>query len=285
MTGLLLFGAVVAGCNDASLSGLGHMTERWIAAAPDPTTTTASPVAPTPVGLQTTHGEQIVTWVNDELGDPPVASPEDTVAMVWSRSNKQDGYVQASRAEIAVALPGLEFPELIPERSAFITSQLVFDPTTGKLASDPAAAFGFWSAKPYTKARSVAQLAVLIVAIDAAPGEPVVVDTIGVPEDLHEDIGCEELAGSTVEDCRRVILDDGCPAWSLDVTDGWRLVWSAGGYRYDLFVRHAGQADLLARMAGSCDEMAMIPAPVGADRLEGTPAADEPDAPLETAGS
>jgi hypothetical protein len=285
MTGLLLFGAVVAGCNDASLSGLGHMTERWIAAAPDPTTTTASPVAPAPVGLQTTHSEQIVAWVNDELGDPPVASPEDTVAMVWSRSNKQDGYVQASRAEIAVALPGLEFPELIPERSAFITSQLVFDSTTGKLASDPAAAFGFWSAKPYTKARSIAQLAVLIVAIDAAPGEPVVVDTIGVPEDLHEDIGCEELAGSTVEDCWKVNLADGCPAWSLDVTDGWRLVWSAGGYRYDLFVRHAGQADLLARMAGSCDEMAMIPAPVGADRLEGTPAADEPDAPLETAGS
>jgi len=280
MTGRLLVGLVLAGCTDAPLSSMGHMTEGWIAAIPDPTTTTTA-APPATVGLLLTHEEKTVEWVNDELGDPLSAIPQDVVAAVWARSNKQDRYVQASRSEMAVALPGLEFPELIPEDVAFVTSQLVFDPTTGKLSADAAAAFGLWSVKPYSKSRSVAQLAVLMVAAAEMPSEPFVVDN--VPEDENGDTRCEDLAGSTVEECTPLTLSDGCPAWSLNVTDGWRLVWSERSYEYDLFVRGTDNADLLARMAGSCGELPpVIPLLAGAD-LAGAPAEGGTDEPVEAA--
>lgn len=265
---------------------MGHMTEHWIAAAPDPTTSTTAPGVPAPVGLLATSGAQTVAWVNDELGDLPIALGEDVVGAVWSRSNQEDKYVQASRSEMAVALPGLEFPGLIPEKVTFITSQLVFDPSTGKLAADPVAAFGFWTVKPYTMNRSVAQSAVLLVAVDAASLDPVVPDTVGVPENLPEDTRCSELVGSTVEVCEKVTLEGGLSAWSLDVADGWRLAWSELGYKYDLFVRNADDVDLLARMAGSSEELApLVSVRAGADAAQGAPVKSEAEPPAASSGS
>ena len=250
---------------------MGQMTERWIAAAPQPTTPVRTRATPAPLGLLAIDGAVTVEWVNDELGDPQSTLAEEVVAGVWQRSNREDRYLQASRAEIAAALPGLEFPELIPENVAFITSQLIFEPSTGQLSSDTLAAFGFWSVKPYSQSRSVAQLAVLMVSAVEAPEQPVVADTIGVPEPAEE-TRCKELGGGTVDNCQATTLADGCRAWSLDVTDGWRLVWSAQGYEYDLFVRSASNTDLLARMAGSCSDLGPVPAVAATDPVDGTQA-------------
>ena len=280
VVGLILAAGTLAACgSDAPLADLGHMTERWIAAAPDAPITTATPPAAAPIGLLATNGPKTIEWVNDELGSGSSASPtspEEIVSFVWSRSNRQDRYVQASRTEILAALPAVEIPTLIPDKVAFITSQLIFDPATGGLASDAAAAFGFWSEKPYTKSRTVSQLAVLMVAIDEPLPDPVVPDTIGVPAPELVSDRCERLAGGAVLDCTRVMLQDGCPAWSLEVTDGWRLVWSERSYTYDLFVRNAAGADLLARMAGSCEGLAPgVSVLAGGERPEGEPAESE----------
>jgi hypothetical protein len=290
MVVLVLATALLAGCgSDAPLADLGHMTERWIAAAPEPTTTTTfAPSVVAPVGLLATSGSKTIDWVNDELGDRSrtvPASPEETILAVWSRSNRQDQYVQASRTEILAALPGLGVPTLIPENVAFVTSQLIFDPSTGGLSS-PAAAFGFWSEKPYTKSRSVAQLAVLMVAIDEPIPEPVVPDTIGVPEAPAGPSRCDELTDSTVQECAQVTLEDGCPAWSLAAADGWRLVWSEHGFTYDLFVRNAGNADLLARMASSCEDLVpVVSVLAGPDDGQGSSAGNETEPTGEQAGS
>ncbi len=287
---MVLAAFLLAGCGtDAPLAGMGHMTERWIAAAPDPTTTTTLPVVAAPVGLLATNGGETIEWVNDDLGQlplPTTSSPEEVIGLVWSRSNREDRYVQASRSEIMAALPAVEVPELIPEQVAYVTSQLVFDPTTGTLGSEAVAAFGFWSDKPYTKSRSVSQMAVMTVSLDEPALEPVVPDTIGVPESPADDERCRDLMDSTVEECTKLVLEDGCPAWSLELTDGWRLVWSEHGYTYDLFVRNADAPDLLARMAGSCKQLTPVQSVLaGADTPTGAPAGSGSEPPAAAAGS
>jgi hypothetical protein len=287
--GSVVAGSLLAGCgSDTPLADLGHMTERWIAAAPaSAVTTTIPPVVTAPVGLLATSGSKPIEWVNDDISDlSPTAAAEDAIVAVWSRSNREDRFVQASRSEIVAALPAIQFPELIPMKVAFITSQLVFNPETGDLASDSVAAFGFWSDMPYTKSRTVSQIAVLTVAVDQPAPEPVVVDTIGVPEDQPGDLRCDELVASTVEECKAVTLEDGRAAWSLDATDGWRLVWSEYGYTYDLFVRNAADVDLLAGMAVSCKELVPVVSVLATgDEPEGAPVAIDSEPSADAAGS
>jgi hypothetical protein len=66
-------------------------------------------------------------WVNDELGSVADLGADDTIIAVWYRGDQVTPWVQASRGEIANALPGIEFPELVPEGVTHVTSQLVFD--------------------------------------------------------------------------------------------------------------------------------------------------------------
>jgi hypothetical protein len=289
VVGLILAAGLLAGCgSDAPLADLGHMTDRWIAAAPDAPAATSAPPAAAPIGLLATNGPKSIEWVNDGLGSDVAAptSPGEAIQVVWARSNRQDRYVQASRSEILAALPQLEVPTLVPDEVAFITSQLVFDPATGELASDVSAAFGFWSDKPYTKSRTVSQLAVLMVAIEEPLPAPVVPDTIGVPAPAPTTNRCDRLAGGAVTDCNAVTLEDGCPAWSLAVTDGWRLVWSEHRYSYDLFVRDAADADLLIRMAGSCGDLpGEVSVLAGADEPAGEPAESETIPPPQATDS
>jgi len=287
--GSVVAGSLLAGCvSDTPLADMGHMTERWIAAAPGPAvTTTTTPAVTAPVGLLATSGSKTIEWVNDDISDlSPTSAAEDAIVAVWSRSNREDRYVQASRSEIVAALPAIQFPELIPIKVAFITSQLVFDPKTGDLASDSVAAFGFWSDKPYTKSRTVSQVAVLMVAVDESTPEPVVADTIGVPENQPGDLRCDELVASTVEVCKAVTLEDGRAAWSLDATDGWRLVWSEHGYTYDLFVRNAADVDLLAGMAVSSKEFVPVVSVLATgDEPEAAPVGIDNEASADAAGS
>ncbi len=255
---LALAALAAAGCSETPFSGLGEVTESWIAAAPTSTTLPAAPEA-VPAALGDTAPIIEVEWVNDDLGDPPTGDPDDAIATVWARSNKTDRFVQASRFEIAVALPGIEFPAVVPEGVRFVTSQLIFDPATGRL-DDQVAAFGFWSVEPYSRNRSVGQRAVLFVAEDAEPegppegfsGDTDEIPLSGAPE--VED-RCEELLGGAVNSCTPVTIGDGCPAWSLDEQGGWRLVWSEQGYEYDLFVRDVDSAEVPFEIAGSCSAL------------------------------
>lgn len=284
MLTLLLVGAFLAGCGETPLANLGEVSDEWLSARESPTTPVTFTVTNRPsISLSAPDADVVVDWVNDVLGDPVSSHPADAVAAVWSRSNKQDRYVQASRFEIAAALPGLQFPKLLPLRVGYITSQLVFEPATGNLGDGVVAAFGFWSEEPYSKSRSVAQLAVLTVAPDPTPADEVVPDTIGVPDDPPEDTRCEDLTGSTGENCLPMRLENGDPAWSLEVANGWRLVWQAHGYEYDLFVRNAANTDVLARMAASVEHLASPI--VEADDISGEPVENELGDPAESAGS
>ncbi len=255
---LALAALVAAACSETPLSGLGGATESWIAAAPTSTTLPAAPEA-VPAALGDSAPIIEVEWVNDDLGDPPTDDPDDAIATVWARSNKTDRFVQASRFEVAVALPGIEFPAVVPEGVRFVTSQLIFDPATGRL-DDQVAAFGFWSVEPYSRNRSVGQRAVLFVAenpqpegeLQVFPGDPDEIPSSPAPE--VED-RCDDLLGGAVNSCTPVTIGDGCPAWSLDEQGGWRLVWSEEGYEYDLFVRDVDSAEVPVDMAGSCSAL------------------------------
>jgi hypothetical protein len=143
-----------------------------------------------------------VVWVNDEYTAAPNLSAEDAVRQVWLRGDGVDPYIQAGPDEIIAALPGVEFPQLVPEKVTHVSSQLVFDVQTGTLDVATAAAFGLWSAEPYTVLRTEGQLVVLQVGLRSA------------------------LAGEGSEDIS-----------SFQATDGRELAWSFGDYVYQLFCR------------------------------------------------
>lgn len=287
MVGLLLGGLLLAACSDAPLARMGNLTERWIAAAPDSTAASApttTGMVSSPIGLFASDGHLRAEWVNDQLGDSATTLP--AVDAAWDRSNRRDRYVQASRSEIAAALPGLEFPALIPADVAFITSQFVFDPATGELSSDTQAAFGFWSVQPYSRSRSAGQQAVLTVAVDQPTPDLGGGNSIGENENPPGETRCDEPTGSTIEDCEAVTLPDGRPAWSFQATDGWRLVWSERGYEYDLFVRKAAGVDFLVSMAASLEGLAPAsPTLAAPDDAGGTPTNDGADEAVGVAGS
>ena len=123
--------------------------------------------------------------------------PQAVISTVW---NRQLGsrFVQASRAEIAKALPTIRFPEAVPEAVRWVTSQLVYDPATGLLDADTSSAFGFWTVEPYTA--DSGQLAVL--RVGPAP----------------------DGTGAARSDVVPIV-----------VPDGLSLGWTEAGLRYELF--------------------------------------------------
>ncbi|MCZ6456505.1 MAG: hypothetical protein O6650_04570, partial [Actinobacteria bacterium] len=106
----------------------------------------------------------ILQWSNDAIVTENLADPEALIAEVFAR-REGDRFIQASRAEIAAALPLVRFPADVPYGAEWVSSQLVIE-NSGELSDDPSAAFGIWSAEPYSRSRSVAQMAVLRIAID-----------------------------------------------------------------------------------------------------------------------
>lgn len=188
---------MLSACGDSGpLEGVGERSGAWVTAATLPTTT-APPVV-IEVGNEGLIGATDILWVNDDIGpaEPP-ADPQAMIALVW---NRQLGsrFVQASRVEIAAALPTIRFPEAVPEDVRWVTSQLVYDPATGLLDADTSAAFGFWTVEPYTA--DSGQLAVL--RVGPAP------DGIGAAK------------------------SDVVP---IIVRDGLSLGWTEAGLRFELF--------------------------------------------------
>jgi hypothetical protein len=199
MIGVACVVLVLAACGDAGpLDGVGDRSSEWIHAGVSATTTTEARVV-VQVANQGLVGTGDLLWANDDLGDPGSMEPPLVVRGVWDRQIGSR-FVQASRAEIAAALPTVRFPSLVSEDVKWVTSQLVFDASNGELDPTTSAAFGLWSVEPYTV--SAGQLGVI--RVGAAPG----------------DIG----AGRS----------DVVP---ILVPDGVNLGWTEGGLRYEMFCR------------------------------------------------
>ena len=146
-----------------------------------------------------------------------------------------------------MALPDIGFPGIAPPGARWVSSQLVMN-NDGTIATDPSAAFGIWSDEPYTRSRSVAQMAVLRVASD--PEGAAALESEGAPS-------CAAFAERTTEQCEIISVADR-PTWLLTGTAGSTLVWYAGPYRYELFGRSFVSLDSLVEMSEQMAPLASI---------------------------
>ena len=217
---MLVTAVLVASCGDA-LSGVGDLSQRVVYG--DQSTTSTS-VAPAQSQFLRLKGITDIIWTNDGI-DPSTLGMEGDllITTVWLRGDKVDPFVQASRVEIATALPGIEFPQLAPDRVTHVSSQLLFDQLTGILDASTAAAFGFWVGEPYDLPRSEGQLAVLRVGMKT----------------LDDDQAEGEI-------------------FSFQVTDGRELAWTDGDYVYQLFCRTGLSEEACFEMADSMIPLSLI---------------------------
>lgn len=185
------------------LDGVGDRAQRAVVGV---TTTTEVPDG----GTKPDAGERFVAatavgWYNDGIAGEAVGLPAFTIAQVWERGHGSEGrFIQSSRAEIAVALPGIKFPARIPSEVISVTSQLVFLEDVATLDAGTSAAFGLWESEPY----SSDDRRVGVLRVGAARG----------------DVELGEVAEEVV-------------------TAGLSLIWTDGRYRYELFCRAALPAE------------------------------------------
>jgi hypothetical protein len=223
---ILALVVVVSACGDM-LEGVGDLS-RGVVQGEQTASTTTLP-GQLDLRLNPITGAH---WINDEIGSVTAGLEiDDLLLAVWLRGQQPDQVdqsvgnqsVQASRREIAEALPGVEFPQLAPDGVSHVSSQLVYDIQTASLGVATAAAFGLWVGEPYTAARSEAQLAVLRVGLKT--------------------------------------FDDGSPdneVFSFSVAGGRELSWVDGGYVYQLFCRTGVLAETCAAMADSTIPLSLL---------------------------
>ncbi|MFH1331003.1 MAG: hypothetical protein ABIJ48_10185 [Actinomycetota bacterium] len=218
---LTLAALVAAGCGDV-FEGVGDLSRGLVHGGS--TTSTTTTTLPQPGGGMALTGlSGDVVWVNDEFEVPPGVSADAVIRRVWQRSDGVDPFVQASRFEIATALVGIEFPRLVPEKVTHISSQLLFDPQTGTIDVGTSAAFGLWTAEPYTVPRTEGQLVVLRVGLRSA-----------LPDQGSGDISTFQAA------------------------DGRELAWAAGGYVYQLFCRRGISEESCFAMADALSSLQLL---------------------------
>lgn len=209
---LSLSAFVLSACGEAGpLDGVGDLSSDWVRG--DETTTTTIEIQPAGIGFEALVRATDVLWFNDDLEGQATGSPAVVVTAVWER-RLGSRFVQASRSEIATALPTVQFPESVPSSVRWVTSQLVYDEDSGDLDADTAVAFGLWQAEPYTL--SEAQVAVLRIGVappETGPGTSDIVPFI--------------------------------------VSDGVSLVWTDAGLRYELFCRSTVSEELCTEAAES----------------------------------
>ncbi len=235
---MLLLGA----CGDAPLSDVGGGASDWIGEPTLVSTATTENSGPALVATRR------VEWFNGDLAPVAGTTSAEIISGVYARARSSDPFVQATPEEIALALPGIEFPSQVPPEVRYVTSQLVYDLAQVTLSTEQVAAFGLWSVEPYTRSRSVGQQAVLTVVND--------------PE------GLAALASGTADtSCARYIdrqaqcsvtTVEGGPAWELTDRLGTSLIWYTTTYRYELFLRsgvNPGWAVPMADSARSLDSV------------------------------
>jgi hypothetical protein len=231
----------VTACGESPLLSLGNRSSNWIN-EPKVTTTTLPPVD-IPRHIATTA----LQWANDDIVNEDLDDPDVVVAAVFSR-RQGDRFIQASRFEIAAAIPEINFPAVAPYGAEWVSSQLVIE-NSGRLSAEPSAAFGIWSAEPYTRSRSVAQMAVLRVAHD--PETAVELEVPGA------EFSCARFAERSTDEC--ALLDiEGRDVWKLAAAGGITLIWFDGPYRYELFGRVFVPSDVLEAMAADTVSLATL---------------------------
>jgi len=218
---LVLVALLAAGCGDV-LEGVGDISRDIVhGGSASSTTTTTLPQPGGGMALTGLSGEMV--WMNDEFEVAPGESADAVIRRVWQRSDGVDPFVQASRSEIAAALPGIEFPRLVPEKVTHISSQLLFDPQTGTIEVGTSAAFGLWTAEPYTVPRIEGQLVVLRVGLRSA-----------LPDEGSGDISTFQAA------------------------DGRELAWAAGDFVYQLFCRRGISEESCFAMADALSSLQLL---------------------------
>lgn len=236
----VLTGLAVAACGGLPLESIGRRSSDWINEPTVPTTIRVVTSAPTVIDVAT------LQWSNDEIETQNLGDQALLLDEIFAR-RAGDRFIQASRFEIAALLPDLAFPTLAPPTARWVSSQLVFD-NDGTVAADPSVAFGIWSAEPYTRSRSVAQMAVLRVSND--PETATEVATGG-------DVSCARFAERTTGRCE--IIEVGLRhTWILDGPGGATLIWFDGPYRYELFGRSFLPVSTLRDMSGSMTPLTAI---------------------------
>lgn len=222
---------VLVACGTSPLESIGLRSSEWINEPTIPTTVPVITTTPTIVDA----GQ--LQWANDDIENENLDDPNALLAEVFSR-REGDRFIQASRFEIAAALPGISFPAEAPNGAEWVSSQLVFD-NDGSLADDPSAAFGIWSAEPYSRSRSVAQMVVIRVATDQQGAEEVAEAGSGV--------SCARFSDRDTESCEVTMVDDR-PTWILGSSGGTTLIWFDIPYRYEMFGRNFVSVSILQDM-------------------------------------
>jgi hypothetical protein len=202
---------IVAACGgDGLLDGLGDRAQKAVVGT---TTTTEAPDdASSRGGDEGSIFASLVSWYNDGISDQAIGLPAYTIDRVWDRGHESGRFIQSSRAEIAVALPGVQFPAQIPAEVSWVTSQLVYLEDVASLDAGTSAAFGFWDSEPYAS-------------------EDGRVGVLRVGED-RGDVPLGEVLGEVV-------------------TAGLSLIWTDGRYRYELFCRASLPEALCREMVSS----------------------------------
>jgi hypothetical protein len=234
LIGLVFVAVVVAACGESPLQVIGERSAEWIN-EPEVVTTTLPPVT-TPRFVEI----EILQWANEDIVNPDLGDRSALIATVFER-REGDRFIQASRDEIVAALPGVEFPAVAPYGAEWVSSQLVIE-NNGTLSRDPTAAFGIWSAEPYTRSRSVAQMVIISVVIDP--------ETAAEIAEAGDDVSCARFADRATNVCETLNLE-GKQVWKLVGSGGTTLIWFSGDYRYELFGRNFVPSDDLSEMVGS----------------------------------
>lgn len=232
---------VAAGCGESPLESIGLRSSDWINEPTVPTTVAVNTTRPTIVDAEG------LLWANDEIETANISDEDALLAEIFARRGG-DRFIQASRAEIAVALPDIAFPTEAPAGAEWVSSQLVFD-NDGTLADDPSAAFGIWSAEPYTRSRSVAQMAVMRVASD--------LETATELSTGETAPSCALFSDRATDSCEMITVDSR-DTWVLGDSSGSTLVWFEGPYRYELFGRSFVRDEVLTAMSGSMMPLASL---------------------------
>lgn len=228
-------------CGEAPLESIGGRSSEWIN---EPTVPTTIPVVVTTPTIVTVDR---LVWANDDIETQNLDEPGAVLREVFAR-REGDRFIQASRFEIAAALEDVKFPGTAPVGAEWVSSQLVFN-NDGTVANEPSVAFGIWSAEPYTRSRSVAQMIVLRVSTD--------VDAAAALASGEADVTCARFADRTAERCEVVPLGDS-EAWMLTASGGTTIVWYDGPYRYELFGRSFIGSNILRDMAAEMSPLSSI---------------------------
>ncbi|MCP3998387.1 MAG: hypothetical protein GY722_25480 [bacterium] len=147
---VIVLSLLVAACgDDGLLDGLGDRSVQAVHGETSSTTSTTE-VEREEAPIGSVRSSDLV-WYNDGL--PGASTSSETavvISSVWRRGDGVTSVIQSSRNEIAVALPGILFPELSPDSVGWVTSQLVYDVASGTLDPSTAAQFGLWHLEPYS---------------------------------------------------------------------------------------------------------------------------------------